>query len=1114
MRESKQKLKLLYANVRGIKSKMACIKNVFAETKPDIALFTETHLTEDRGASVEGYTFFARSRTTGKGGGVGIFVTDEKKTIVAPHHSSRDLEIMWVSVNRKSETPLFIGVYYGKQETTCNNAMIQEEMDKLSEEILEVEREGEVLLCMDANAKIGLMGEEVTRNGRLITTVFQECEMEVLNGSDKCEGTITRQNRKREAEKSAIDLVAATYQSSKWIKKMIIDEIGDYRMRGVNESDHNTILLDIELSKIQKHKAAKTTMWNIKAPEEKFVAFRQKLERATETAHRVMNDKEKTMTERYGAWEKLLYKAAISTIGKTTNKPGRMPKTSQAMKTMREERKQLKNVFQQEQCPTLKKERLAQYIDKQHEVKEQAVKEESEKVCERFQRMAESGTNGFWKERKLMKRDEGSSWLITKDKNGRRIFDPALNKENIANYYEDLYSRKPCLHHPYHVKVEETIEQLVVENDEEGESEGQQIPTEEEIKEAIDKKKNRKATTDWKNELIKRGGSEMVKFIYPLIETFWTEESTPKQWNTGIITNIWKGKGDRELMANQRGITVSSSISTIPEEILSNRISKLAHFTQAQAGGRKGGSTTDHVFTLKNIITIAKKERRNIIITYYDVVKAYDRADMQDMCYSMYQCGITGKLWRLMKSINEELKAKINTKAGLTREISRDMGGKQGGKLMVTMFAKMMDNMAEDMIEDEELGIKLGEETISSLLYVDDATTFAEGYEQQEETLKTAAEFAIKHKLEWGPSKCKTMEIGSHKEKKATWNLGGKTIDKCDSYKYLGEKIHRNGKNEENLKERCDRVRYTSRAIVTCCKSEIMRRVGTQIVIKLHEAETIPAFLYNAETWTINKGDRKLIDQTEIYAWKRMIGLPQTTPTAGIVLTMGSMFATIQIEIKQLIYLHRILNKAEDHWTRRTLNIMKEYDIGWAKQIVEIMTKWQLNQEWEEIRQKTPGQWKGEVKNAAEMMNKARLKEECETKSRGETKQKTKTKFVVDKVDRSDYQRKPDNFIARNHSILHTRALIMGRYGMLKCANNFSSGHGTKMCDVCKVVDDEDHRINTCRKWGVANLINSTEVVTYGDIYLDDYERCLVVVETILKLWDLENGKNEMRRPL
>ena len=94
------------------------------------------------------------------------------------------------------------------------------------------------------------------------------------------------------------------------------------------------------------------------------------------------------------------------------------------------------------------------------------------------------------------------------------------------------------------------------------------------------------------------------------------------------------------------------------------------------------------------------------------------------------------------------------------------------------------------------------------------------------------------------------MEIGSQKEKRSTWDLGEKSIDKCDSYKYLGERIHRNGKNEENLKERCDKVRYTARAIVTCCKTEIMRRVGAKIISTLHEAETIPVFLYNAETWT------------------------------------------------------------------------------------------------------------------------------------------------------------------------------------------------------------------------------------------------------------------------
>ena len=329
---------------------------------------------------------------------------------------------------------------------------------------------------------------------------------------------------------------------------------------------------------------------------------------------------------------------------------------------------------------------------------------------------------------------------------------------------------------------------------------------------------------------------------------------------------------------------------------------------------------------------------------------------------------------------------------------------------------------------------------------------------------------------------------------------------------WRGEKIHRNGRNDENLKERCDKVRYMARAIVTCCKTEIMRRVGTKVISKLHEVETIPAFLYNAETWTLNQSEKKLIDQTEIYAWKKMIGLPQTTPTAGIALTMGSIFATIRVAIKQLTYLHKVLNKEETHWTRRTLNIMREYNIGWARQVDQLLVKWDLAQDWAEISQKTLAQWKGEVRNAAEKMNKHRLREECETKIRGESKQKTKTKFVLEKLEGVDYVRKPDIFILQNYSILHTRALIMGRYGMLKCANNFSHGHGTKMCNLCNITDDESHRINSCPQWESINLCNNPCKITFDDIYHDNYERCLAVVETILNMWDLENGKNEMRR--
>ena len=355
------------------------------------------------------------------------------------------------------------------------------------------------------------------------------------------------------------------------------------------------------------------------------------------------------------------------------------------------------------------------------------------------------------------------------------------------------------------------------------------------------------------------------------------------------------------------------------------------------------------------------------------------------------------------------------------------------------------------------------------------------------------------------------MEVGAHKEKKSSWKLGNKTISKCESYKYLGERINRNGKNDENLKERCEKVRNSARAIITCCKSEVMGKIGMRVILQLHESETISAFLYNAETWTLTMSEKKILDQAELYAWKRMIGLPKTTPTAGIVMTVGCLFASIRVEQKQLLYLHKILTKDDTNWTKTMLYTLKEKEIGWAKQIQGLTQKWELELDWDIIKRKSPAEWKREVMKAAEKRNISRLREECSTTSRGETRNKTKTANVFSVINSPSYLRGPDVLITGHDYIPYTRALIMGRYGMLKCANNFSNGHGTRMCEVCGELDNESHRINHCRKWHRTNLCESIDKIDFNDIYSNDTEKCLAVVKIVLSLWDLENGKNEMR---
>ena len=94
---------------------------------------------------------------------------------------------------------------------------------------------------------------------------------------------------------------------------------------------------------------------------------------------------------------------------------------------------------------------------------------------------------------------------------------------------------------------------------------------------------------------------------------------------------------------------------------------------------------------------------------------------------------------------------------------------------------------------------------------------------------------------------------------------------------------------------------------------------------------------------------------------------------------------------------------------------------------------------------------------------------------------------------------------------LNARAYIMGRYGMLQCAANFSNGYGGKNCKRCLVIDDEQHRINDCAEWKDINLVNTNECIDFNLIYDDDDDVSMRVVEHIIAMWNLGNNLNCIR---
>ena len=81
---------------------------------------------------------------------------------------------------------------------------------------------------------------------------------------------------------------------------------------------------------------------------------------------------------------------------------------------------------------------------------------------------------------------------------------------------------------------------------------------------------------------------------------------------------------------------------------------------------------------------------------------------------------------------------------------------------------------------------------------------------------------------------------------------------------------------------------------------------------------------------------------------------------------------------------------------------------------------------------------------------------------------------------------------------------------MLDCANNFENKYGSKKCDLCKVIDDEIHRINYCPKWESTNYCDEDEEgkIDFSLIYSDKRNYFEEIADVILSIWDLKNGKN------
>ena len=231
------------------------------------------------------------------------------------------------------------------------------------------------------------------------------------------------------------------------------------------------------------------------------------------------------------------------------------------------------------------------------------------------------------------------------------------------------------------------------------------------------------------NEILKYGGKEMVRVLWILCSICFDKESIPKDWIDGIIFPIYKN-GDKRNPLNYRGITLLSMVSKVYTGVLSMRLTKWCEenkiLGEEQGGFRTKRGCIDQIFVLEGILNQRKKN--NTYCCFIDLKKAFDRVWRNGLWKALWDEGIRGKMWRVLRSLYEKTRSCIKLNGKMTNTFNIEVGVRQGCVLSPLLFSIFINNLAKKL-KQSNIGIKIGNVKIASLFYADDIVLIAENEE-------------------------------------------------------------------------------------------------------------------------------------------------------------------------------------------------------------------------------------------------------------------------------------------------------------------------------------------------------------------------------------------------
>ena len=168
-------------------------------------------------------------------------------------------------------------------------------------------------------------------------------------------------------------------------------------------------------------------------------------------------------------------------------------------------------------------------------------------------------------------------------------------------------------------------------------------------------------------------------------------------------------------------------------------------------------------------------------------------------------------------------------------------------------------------LDEAQAGIKSARRNTNNLRYADDTSFMAESEELKSLLMKEKEE-SEKVGLKLNIQKTKIMASGPI----TSWQIDVETVG---DFIFLGSKITADGDCSHEMKTRL----LLGKKVMTNLDSILKSRdITLSRKVRLVKAMVFPVVMHGCESWTIKKAERRRIDASELWCWRRLLRVPWT----------------------------------------------------------------------------------------------------------------------------------------------------------------------------------------------------------------------------------------------